>query len=918
LTGYRPSLRENPKRRLRPALGLAVRVLFAFVVVAGQLTIPAQPSTALTSTTITIDGDFSDWIGVRADPDNVAFDTQVPDDPDWPGQPDRDIFYVNSTFDDEYLYFCWRRTAGGNKAITFGAYLDLGGDGLLNEGEDVVVAWSMADPTSTQPSQQNYDETGRILHYYQARNTNGTLVYPAGDPMDHYGPPPTTMQNPVIPNWETYTHATPHGDGNTPDGWAIGSPSWGESYPAKPMDGYLDHISGIEAEARVAWSDLGFAPGDVPPRIAIHFATGNGEDFGSANKTSLWPDDYRVVSGKLQESNRGQVEDNVKGLYWLSTKGVTVTPDNSSGALPGTTVTYAHTVSNHGNVDDILDLTATSSQGWVTGITDSGGAPITELSIPANSARTVYVQVTAPLGATDGITDTTTLTARSQDDPTVSGSAADTTRVGAITVTPDQAATMAPGQTVEYSFTVQNNLSTGETLNLSALSTLGFPNTIIDSAGNPLSSVHLAAGASTTVRARVTVPITATIGQQDIVTLTATVNGAPTVKSSAKARTTVKLGLDIEQNQEGFGGASSWVQYSHTITNSWPSTRTIAVSTLSSNGWPVRIYAADGITEITNITLGPNGAIGNIIVRVQVPTGVAVGTEDYLTVTASTGGVSDAVVDHTTVRTLTTFGDVGYINEDHDFYLTETVYARATGLDTSLDVYFVWKDANGQIVKTSSDRRVDTQGMAFDDYPSTLSNPIGPWVVELHNAKNGALLETSPFTMSWKAIISALAATDAPSIGTSVTVTSQVQNQIGSALSDTSVEYVIWWDSDGDGTFNAGDIYIDSSGAPVTWDGTSAVTVTHTTTNVDVGANATVALPDWDISNAQFPNQGTYKVTATWIHSDGTRIIDVKTTEFYSIPALGWPLFALSAGFLAFLMVRKARKSGIDLGGTVG
>ena len=142
-------------------------------------------------------GNFDDWIAVRSDPDNVAYDTQVPEDPDWPGQPDRDIFYVNSTFDDEYLYFCWRRTAGGNKAITMSAYLDLGGDGLLNEGEDVVVAWTTADPVSTAPSQQNYDEQGRILHYYQARDDFDNLVYPAGDPMDHYGPPPVSMQNPL-------------------------------------------------------------------------------------------------------------------------------------------------------------------------------------------------------------------------------------------------------------------------------------------------------------------------------------------------------------------------------------------------------------------------------------------------------------------------------------------------------------------------------------------------------------------------------------------------------------------------------------------------------------------------------------------------------------------------------------------------
>jgi hypothetical protein len=213
-------------------------------------------------------------------------------DPDWPGQPDRDVFYVNATYDSEYLYFCWRRTAGGTKVITFSAYLDLDGDGLLQEGRDRVVCWTLSDPTPPTPGPGNYDATGRILHYYQARDSGGNLIYPAGDPMEHYGPPPTSMQQPPAPDWPTYRHTIPSGDGNTPDGWALGAPTWGESYPAKPMDAFMDPVSGIEAEARVAWSDLGFTSG-IPPVMSIHFTAGNSEDHGAANKTSLWPGNYK-------------------------------------------------------------------------------------------------------------------------------------------------------------------------------------------------------------------------------------------------------------------------------------------------------------------------------------------------------------------------------------------------------------------------------------------------------------------------------------------------------------------------------------------------------------------------------------------------------------------------------------------------
>jgi hypothetical protein len=149
------------------------------------------PSSGLTTTTIAIDGSFSDWVGVRADPDNVATDTQIPDDPDYPAQPDRDVYIVNATYDSEYLYLAWRRTAGGTKAITYGVYIDRDGDGLL-QGTDKVVVYTVS---TGNPSASWSSGSAWILNYNQARtSSNGPLLYPAGDPMG--------------------------GDGDTPDGWA--------------------------------------------------------------------------------------------------------------------------------------------------------------------------------------------------------------------------------------------------------------------------------------------------------------------------------------------------------------------------------------------------------------------------------------------------------------------------------------------------------------------------------------------------------------------------------------------------------------------------------------------------------------------------------------------------------------------------
>ncbi|MDH4139738.1 MAG: hypothetical protein OEV43_04130, partial [Coriobacteriia bacterium] len=578
-----PGLARYPRSRAGRALERATLV---FVVLASivPLALRAPESAALTSSTITIDGNFDDWIGVRADSDNVAFDTQVPDDPDWPGQPDRDLFYVNSTFDDDYLYFCWRRTAGGVKAISFGAYLDLDGDALLQDTDRVVV-WTVSDPAQPTPAAGNYDATGRIVHYNQARDGLGDLVYPDGDPMEHYGPPPTSMQNPPAPDWQDYRHEIPNGDGNTPDGWALGDPSWGEDYPLETMDAFMDPVSGIECEARVAWSDLGFGPEDIPPRISIHFFSGNGEAAGVANKTSLWPDDYRVVSGKILESNRGQVEDNVKSLYWLSTKGLSVSPDNISGAAPDTTVVYEHTIANSGNAEDTFDLTAVSSQGWTVEIVDGGGSAISTVTLSAETSTTVYVRVTVPADAANGTEDVTVLTATSQTDPEVTDSATDTTLVGAVTVMPNQSGSMAPGETIEYTYTVSNNGGVSGVFDLSTTSTLGFPNSVTDAFGNPLSSVSLASTESTTVVVRVSVPSTATIGTQDVMRLTATEQTDSAITSNATGTTTVRDGLTIAPDREAYGGANTWVQYTHTVTNSWPTSRTISLTAVSSQGW---------------------------------------------------------------------------------------------------------------------------------------------------------------------------------------------------------------------------------------------------------------------------------------------------------------------------------------------
>ena len=71
----------------------------------------------------------------------------------------------------------------------------------------------------------------------------------------------------------------------------------------------------------------------------------------------------------------------------------------------------------------------------------------------------------------------------------------------------------------------------------STVSTLGFPNEIVDLDVNPITSVTLASDESTQVVVRVTVPATASTGSQDVMTLTARDSSAPAVRASARGTT---------------------------------------------------------------------------------------------------------------------------------------------------------------------------------------------------------------------------------------------------------------------------------------------------------------------------------------------------------------------------------------------
>ncbi len=400
---------------------------------------------------------------------------------------------------------------------------------------------------------------------------------------------------------------------------------------------------------------------------------------------------------------------------------------------------------------------------------------------------------------------------------------------------------------------------------------------------------------------RVDVPAGAVLGSQDVSRLIVTAQGDPTKTGSARATTLVLAGLSVAPDNAGAGGAGTWVSYRHTVTNSWPTTRTVTLAATSSRSWSTGVYAENGVTPISALTLGPNGGSADVWVRVLIPATATVSVVDTTTLSAVTGTTTATATDVTTVRRLAVYTSASYALEGREYSQGGTVYGRATGLGGYTQVYFVWKDPTGATSRTSPTRDVDDEEMAFDAFDVPLAGLEGTWTVELHDAKNGALIETVPFGVHSNAKITALSATDAATIGASTQVTSSLRNNSQDDIVNSSVRYLIWWDTDGDGTFDAGDLYIDASGNPQTYSGTGNPT-THVTTGVDVASKGEWTDPGWSMSNANFPNQGSYNLTATWVSSTGT-VIDVKTTQFFSVPTLGEIVAKLTAPSLPLLVL---------------
>jgi uncharacterized repeat protein (TIGR01451 family) len=156
---------------------------------------------------------------------------------------------------------------------------------------------------------------------------------------------------------------------------------------------------------------------------------------------------------------------------------VSVTPNNSSNAVPGNVLFYAHIVKNLGNGPDTIDMTAVSGGGFATalffdnnanGIFDAGDTPMTDTdadgvpdtgSLAANAQKNILARITIPVGTAPQV-DVMTVTGTSSFNVAVSSQSTDTTTILAPNVTATKsvlpAGNQPPGTTLTYTLVVNN------------------------------------------------------------------------------------------------------------------------------------------------------------------------------------------------------------------------------------------------------------------------------------------------------------------------------------------------------------------------------------------------------------------------------------------------------------------------------
>lgn len=253
---------------------------------------------------VSINGFMDDWVAILEDPDNNICDggeggIQPQPDLDAPIQSTgRDIVHFAYTWDKKGVQTYTERVGSAENKLSFIYYADTDNDGLMENGERIIVAvW-----------QGNNQKVEIYLGTYVA-------VMPGGDSM---------------------SDADGFGDGYTLPGTI-------DDLPNKPnYYGFWGNTEMRLMEWEISWSDLGLPPGSP---FAFHISTTNSNPGAGS------------FPGQIDD-NMGGCGGGAASTQYAD---LTFEPDRTMQAGQGITVYAAHTIENLGNGADTFNLVSFES-----------------------------------------------------------------------------------------------------------------------------------------------------------------------------------------------------------------------------------------------------------------------------------------------------------------------------------------------------------------------------------------------------------------------------------------------------------------------------------------------------------------------------------------------------------------------------
>lgn len=651
---------------------------------------------------ITLDGSFIDWDAVFANPHNVISDgIDEVNDPDNASikTPNRDLILYAFTWNGDYFYSYFRRTAAGPDVAQMVLYIDVKNDGKLGN-DDVVIKYDW----------KNNQDVDAFLY--------------------------------------NYSNTTVGGDNITGDGQTEPGPTSGTGVQIETLLPGRGPTN-IEMETRFNWSVIGLLPGQ-PFGMHISTTRGSGSLPGQI-EDNLAPVNTSIIDISISPDNFGVTQNTVSVYYNHTVTNLGNYNDtvniNTTGTTPGYTInlTYANgTALTDTNADgkvDVGKLTPGQSISITVIITPQGASQgdedstyvVARSSVDANISKSAVDHT--HIGALTIFPDRTGYVTNN------------TVIVYNHTIT-----SFLANKTVN----VQASSNNSWTVNLTYLN----GTYLTDTNGDSILDVgNLTTGSSIGIYVRISVPASATVDTTDKTAVLASEAGNISVNSTVYDTTTIGRPIDIFPDRTGYVSLSGFIFYQHTVRNCQNFSDAADITNRSSQGWKVNYFADDQTTPLTDTNgngipdTGNLSAFGGeriIYVLISVYPEAANGTRDYTNITANStrnSSVWDRVTDTTTAELLLTYSDAVHTNVSSLFYKTETVYARGSGLGnyTSKGVYFMWYDSNGTLLRTSPDLSVDANNISDDSLSLNTSMPSGTYIVYLHDAKNDATIAYRTF-----------------------------------------------------------------------------------------------------------------------------------------------------------------------------